>query len=129
LQVAIAVRVGRGEDGQRGHQRLDFRGSTRRLSRSGPPPCLRTIEKVMYLPHGDSPDWCNGFLSLFIRPTGKFFCTPPFIVGGPCEFNGVIASARPGSRSSAAGTATVGVITISLGTADAAADECARRHR
>jgi uncharacterized protein (TIGR03067 family) len=45
------------------------------------------------LPHGDSPDWCNGFHPLFIRPTGVFFCTPHFFVGRPCEFIGVIASA------------------------------------
>jgi len=55
--------------------------------------CLRTIENVEYLPHGDSPDWCNGFLSLTInRRTGTFFCKSHFIIGGQCEFNGKLYS-------------------------------------
>jgi len=55
--------------------------------------CLRTIENVEYLPHGDSPDWCNGFLTLTInRRTGTFFCTPHFIVGNKCEVQGQLFS-------------------------------------
>jgi hypothetical protein len=54
--------------------------------------CMRTFKKgVEYLPHGDIPDWANGFLSLTInKNTGKFFCTPHDIISGETEFNGTI---------------------------------------
>ena len=56
--------------------------------------CLRTIEKVEYLPHGDSPDWCQGFVSLVInRNNGHFFAKTHFIIDGQCEFGGTIYSA------------------------------------
>jgi len=55
--------------------------------------CLRTIENIEYLPHGDSPDWVQGFLTLTIkRTTGKFFCKQHLIINGECEFNGQIFS-------------------------------------
>lgn len=51
--------------------------------------CLRKIENVEYLPHGDSPDWVQGFLSLTInKRTGKFFCKQHLIINGETEFNG-----------------------------------------
>ncbi len=53
--------------------------------------CMRTIDKIEYLPHGDKPGWANFFLSLTInRNTGTFFCKTHFIIGGQCEFNGQI---------------------------------------
>lgn len=56
--------------------------------------CLRTIDNVEYLPHGDSPDWVQGFLSLTIKKaTGKFFCKKHLIINGECEFNGQLFSA------------------------------------
>lgn len=55
--------------------------------------CLRTIKNVEYLPHGDQPDWANGFLSLTINKQGTFFCKTHLIVGYKCEFNGKIYSA------------------------------------
>jgi len=55
--------------------------------------CMRTTTNVEYLPHGDQPDWVNGFLSLRINPrTGRFFCHTYFIIDGRCEFNGEIFS-------------------------------------
>jgi len=56
--------------------------------------CLRSIEQIEYLPHGDSPDWVQGFLSLTInRDTGKFFCKQHYIIKAECEFNGKIYGA------------------------------------
>jgi hypothetical protein len=56
--------------------------------------CMRTTSKIEYLPHGDSPDWANGFLSLVInKNTGKFFCTPHLIIKGQCDFMGQILTA------------------------------------
>lgn len=56
--------------------------------------CMRSIENIEYLPHGDSPDWCNGFLSLTInKNTGTFFSKSHFIIGNKCEFNGKVYSA------------------------------------
>lgn len=56
--------------------------------------CLRTIENVEYLPHGDSPDWVQGFLSLTIKKSsGKFFCKQHLIINGECEFGGKVYSA------------------------------------
>jgi hypothetical protein len=57
--------------------------------------CMRTFKKgVEYLPHGDIPDWANGFLSLTInKNTRKFFCKSHDIIGGEAEFNGVIYKA------------------------------------
>jgi predicted phosphodiesterase len=53
--------------------------------------CLRTIDDIEYLPFGDKPDWANGFLDLRINfSTGKFFCTPHFIIKNECEFHGKI---------------------------------------
>lgn len=56
--------------------------------------CLRTIKNVEYLPHGDDPDWVQGFVSLLINPnTGKFFCNNHFIIKGECAFGGQIITA------------------------------------
>jgi hypothetical protein len=56
--------------------------------------CMRTIENIEYLPHGDRPDWANAFLSLTIhRETGHFFCKTHFIIDGKTEFNGTMYSA------------------------------------
>lgn len=55
--------------------------------------CFRKIDFIEYLPHGDLPDWCQGFLSLTIRPDGKFFCKAHPIIKGQCEFNGTVFTA------------------------------------
>lgn len=59
--------------------------------------CLRTTRNVEYLPHGDMPNWMNGFVDLVInRNTGKFFCHQHPIVGAntkQCWFNGELFSA------------------------------------
>jgi hypothetical protein len=53
--------------------------------------CLRTVENIEYLPHGDEADWSQGFLTLYInRNSGRFFCTPHFIHPWGCEFNGIL---------------------------------------
>lgn len=53
--------------------------------------CMRTIDKIEYLPHGDKPDWANAFVSLVIhRNTGHFFAKTHFIIDGKCEFNGQV---------------------------------------
>lgn len=65
-----------------------FQGSVQGWWESG---CLRTTKAIEYLPHGDLPDWSNGFLTLYIdKKSGHFFCTPHFIIDGECEFNGEI---------------------------------------
>lgn len=56
--------------------------------------CLRTTKNIEYLTHGEQPDWCNAFQSLRInKKTGKFFLQTHKIIGGECDFNGVLLSA------------------------------------
>jgi hypothetical protein len=59
--------------------------------------CLRTKRNVEYLPHGDMPNWSNGFVDLVInKHTGRFFCHQHVIVADregknkQCWFNGTL---------------------------------------
>lgn len=52
--------------------------------------CLRTIRDIEYLPHGEIPNWQQGFLSLAIRPSGWFCCQTHLIVNGKCFFRGTL---------------------------------------
>ena len=51
--------------------------------------CLRMIDNVEYLPIGDRPHWCHGFLELTINAE-RFFCSPHIIVKGQTDFHGQI---------------------------------------
>lgn len=52
--------------------------------------CLRTITDVEYLPRGDVPNWCQGFLTLYFdkRNPDWFACDPHIIQKYQCEFHG-----------------------------------------
>jgi hypothetical protein len=56
--------------------------------------CMRTIDNIEYLPHGDKPDWANSFVSLTIhRETGTFFAKTNSSSGGSASSMG--RSIRP----------------------------------
>lgn len=56
--------------------------------------CLRTVDNIEYLPHGEKPDWCQAFLELVInKRTGRYFCTPYPIIKYTTHFHGGIYSA------------------------------------
>lgn len=55
--------------------------------------CLRTVDNIDYLPHGEKPDWCQAFLELVInRKTGRYYCTPYPIIRYTTHFHGQLYS-------------------------------------
>ena len=56
--------------------------------------CLRTIRNVEYLPHGDIPNWCHGYLEVHVnKRTNHFICIPHFIIDYETIHDGVRYSA------------------------------------
>jgi hypothetical protein len=65
-----------------------YHGGRRSWNESG---CLRTVTDVEFLPHGEVPNWTQGFLSLMRdkRNPDWFSCTPHPIIKYQAEFAGV----------------------------------------
>jgi predicted phosphodiesterase len=52
--------------------------------------CMRTKEKVEYLPIGSKPDWSHAYLELHIAKSGLFFCIPHEVVNYSTIHDGVL---------------------------------------